>query len=226
MSIWLWKSYSISAHVLRNPTHWPFQSLKRSHGTVDLTWHSDVTLGTSDWLPWSAQVHQRCHLRWVFPYFLVPRWQRPRTRLPSFSWSTHLPRAFPFPSYDCVLQQQCGTYSPASFRGDQPVGVRPINRVVVWLIWGIGVSLYGGVSSSLCAALTSGAVLRGDGDVDHLGAKDMRKKNLRETTEGAERGAGGQRGGRRVGFWTLGGWCKASIGHCGKQSTIKMNNAD
>ena len=62
----------------------------------------------------------------------------------------------------------------------------------------MGVGLHGGVSSSLCAAWTSGAVLCGDGDVYHVWAKHLREKDLGETTEGAERGAGGPRGGRRV----------------------------
>lgn len=63
---------------------------------------------------------------------------------------------------------------------------------MVQVVWRVGVSLYGGVSSPLSGALTSGAVLCRDGDVYHLGAKDRREKDLGETTEGAQGGAGRQ----------------------------------
>lgn len=66
------------------------------------------------------------------------------------------------------------------------------------MVWREGVGLYGGVGRLLCAALTSGSSLRGDCDVYHLGPKDLWEKDLGETTEGAERGAGGQRGSRGV----------------------------
>lgn len=98
------------------------------------TWHSDVALGTSDGLPWSAQGHQRCCLRWLFHDFPVPRWQRPRPSTPSFPSSSHLPQPFTLPIYDCVLQQHCGTYSPAGFCGKQRVRVRPIRWGVVCVI--------------------------------------------------------------------------------------------
>lgn len=127
--------------------------------------------------------------------------------------------------YDRVLQQHSGTYSPAGFCGDQPIGDRPIRRGMVWVAWRVGVSLHGGVSSSLGAAWTPGAVLCGDGDVYHLGAKDGREKDLGETTEGAEGGAGGQRGRRGVGVRPLVVWCWASIGHWRRQSTIRMDRA-
>lgn len=62
----------------------------------------------------------------------------------------------------------------------------------------MGVSLYGGLSSSL--STVSGVVLCGDGDIYHVGAKDRWVKDLGETTEGADGGAGGQRGGGGVGI--------------------------
>ena len=210
---------------LKAPSHPQFDSLYHQSESVCLTWHSDVALGASDWLPWSAQGHQRRSLRWVFHHFLVPCWQHPCPSPPPFPSSPHLPWSFPFPMYDRVLQQHSGTYSPAGFCGDRPIGVRPIGRGMVWVVWRVGVSLHGGVSSSLGAAWTLGAVLCGDGDVYHLGAKDRREKDLGETTEGAEGGAGGQRGSRGVGVWPLVVWCWAPIGHWRRQSIIRMDRA-
>lgn len=74
-----------------------------------------------------------------------------------------------------------------------------MRRGVIWAVWRVGVSLYGSVSGPLRAARTSRVVLCGDGDIYHLRAKDRRVKDLGETTERAEGGAGGQRGGRGVG---------------------------
>ena len=127
--------------------------------------------------------------------------------------------------YDRVLQQHSGTYGPAGFCGDQPIGDWPIGRGMVWVVWRVGVSLHGGVSSSLSAALTPGAVLSGDGDVYHLGAKDRREKDLGETTEGAEGGARGQWGRRGVGVRPLVVWCWAPVGYWRRQSIIRIDRA-
>lgn len=69
------------------------------------------------------------------------------------------------------------------------------------MIGGVGVAglgLHGGFSRGLGAA--SRAVVRGNGDVDHVVAKHRRVEDLGETTEGADWGAGGQGGGGGVGI--------------------------
>lgn len=187
-----------------------------SQWVADLTWHCDMALGASDWLPRSAQGHQCCCLRWVFLHFLVPWWQCFHPSSSSLSSSSHFPRPFSFPTDNCVLQQHRGTYSPACFC--LPVRLWPIRQQVILVAWRLGVSLYGGVSSSLSATWTLGVVLGGDADVYHLWAEYRRKQDLGETTEGTERCAGGQRRGRRVRIWTLWWWCRASIGYYRTQS--------
>lgn len=181
-----------------------------------------MALGTSDWSPWFAQSHQCFCLWWVFLNFLVPRWQRPHPAFSSFSCSSHIPWLLSFPTYKRVLQQHSLTNSPTGFCGDQTVTVWPVRWRVVRIAYSQGVSLYGSISSSFISTWTFGAVFCGDGNVYHLRIKDRREKDLRETTEGAERSAGGQWGHRRVGVWTLRRWYRSAIGYCGKQSIITL----
>lgn len=190
-----------------------------------LTWSSDVALRTSDWLPWFAQGHQCSCFRWVFLHFLVSWWHRPCTSRSSFLIVSHLRcHSFASPSYDSVLQQHCGTDSPSGFCGNQAARLWPIRRDVIWADWRMGVGLNGSVSSSLGAAWTLKVVLCGDGDIYHFWGKDRRVKDLGETTERAEGGAGGQGRGRGVGVWTLVGWHWASIGHWRRKFQIRTNS--
>lgn len=189
-----------------------------------LTWGGDVALGTSDWLPGSAQGHQCSSLRWVFLYFLVSWWHRPCTSWSSFLIVSHLLHSFTSPTYDSVLQQHCGTDGPSGFCGNQAARIWPIRRGVILAVWRVGVSLNGSVSSSLSAAWTLKVVLCRDGDVYHFWGKNRRVKDLGETTERAEGGAGGQGRGRGVGVWTLMGWCWASVGHWRRKFQIRTNS--
>lgn len=162
----------------------------------------------------------------MFLYFLVPWWHRPRTSLLSFHISSHLPQSFAFPTYDCVLQQHCGTYSPTAFCCYQAAGKWPNMRGVIQAVRRVGVSLYGSVSCSLSTAWTLGVILCGYGNIYHFRAKDGWVKNLGETTERTEGGTGGQWRGRGVGVWTVIGWCRASIGHCRRQPIIRTKDDD
>lgn len=188
------------------------------HRTLFFTWHSDLALRAPDRPPGFAQGHQRCSLgRLLLPCFLLARWLGPCTSPPCVAGSPRLPRAFAIPTYDGVLQQLPGTHSPACVQSREVAGgVRAIRWGVIRGVGGVGVRLHGGFSRGLGTA--SRAVVRGNGDVDHVVAEHRWVKDLGETTEGADWGTGGQGGGRGVGIRTLVGRCRTSVGYCRQKS--------
>lgn len=177
-----------------------------------------MALRAPDRPPGFAQGHQRCRLRrLLLPRFLLARRLAPRSSPPCVSGSSRLRHALAIPTYDGVLQQLPGTHSPAGVRGHQAGGgVGAVGRGVIRGVGVVGLGLHGAFSRGLGTA--SGAVVRGNGDVDHVVAKHGWVEDLGETTEGADWGAGGQGGGGGVGVRALVGWRRTSVGHCRQKS--------